>query len=68
MKASSRNSREVLVDAASAAACFLAPLFLLGLFVGSPHWHHDVEVETTDAAAVQYAIQATRLNPYVETF
>ena len=69
MTTSSRNSREFLVDVASAAGCFLAPLVLLGLFVGSPNWREDFETEiASDAAPVHYAIQETRLNPYVETF
>ena len=70
MKVATHQTRETLVDAICAAACFLGPLLLLALFVGSPSWSRDraPHVEASDVAPVQYAIQATRLNPYIEIF
>ena len=70
MKVATHRTRGSLVDAICAAACFLGPLLLLALFVGSPSWGRDrsPQAEASDAAPAHYAIQATRLNPYIEIF
>ena len=68
MESVSRRTRETLVDAICAASCFLPPLLLVALFAVSPS-ARVVESEIgADSVAVHYAIQATRLNPYVEIF
>ena len=57
-----------------AARWVAAPVVLLAMVAGAPQWQQKLAAQADFAengagwTSVQYAIQATRLNPYIDTF